>query len=540
MPRNDRRGRVRPWIAALIGITIVGCGPLGGCGSGSVAAGGSESPEAGHPILAEGPMEDSDPELGSEVDARAEESGAPELPVEASRAREAALGVLGEEGTFGAYAGGPSALPEPESPDLTNLDALPGSRGGGGGASKSSGGPALDGNALGRFVPLEGAEALENFYAALHRLKAGEDEDGKVRVLLYGASHTAADIYPTYLRAYLNERFGDGGPGYVSLVQTNRWYRLLAWTVSSSKHWLIEHAQRKGSREDGHFGLLGASATSKRKSAKSTLSPRISGPKGEHNTTYELFFLAQPGGGKLSLTIDGEAKKAVKTAADEPGAGYATFTVPGGPHEVAVRPDGSGEVRLFGMTAEYDRDGVVVDTLGINGTRASNNLKWDEASWSDNVRRRAPDLYVLAYGTNEANDRGQPISHYKRSLATVLDRLKAAAPGASCVLLGPGDFPKKQPDGSYAPRERLTQIVAAQSEVAAAKGCAFWDAYAFMGGEGSMNLWAKATPQMGRGDHIHLTRRGYVRMGMAFTDALMQGFDGSSKGSPGSASVAAK
>ncbi len=516
---------MRPWLAALIGITIVGCGPLGGCGSGNVAAGGSESPEVGHPRLVEGPTGDADG--AAEPDAALERADAPQLPVEASRAREAALGALGEEGTFGAYAGDgelPSTLQGAEGSELSGLDALPGSQGGSGGASGSSQG-APDGNALGRFIPLQGADALDSFYGALRRLQAGEDEDGKVRVLLYGASHTAADIYPTYLRAYLNERFGDGGPGYVSLVQTNRWYRLLAWTVTSSKHWLIEHAQRKGSREDGHFGLLGASATSKRKSAKSRLTPRISGPEGDHSTTYELFFLAQPGGGKLNLTIDGEAKPPVKTAADEPRAGYATFRVPGGPHEIEISPDGSGEVRLFGMTAEYDRSGVVVDTLGINGTRASNNLKWNEATWSDNVRRRAPDLYVLAYGTNEANDRGQPIAHYKRSLASVLDRLRAAAPQASCVLLGPGDFPDKQADGRYEPRPRLTEIIAAQSEVAAAKGCAFWDAYAFMGGEGSMDLWAKARPQMGRDDHIHLTRRGYVRMGMAFTDALMQGFD---------------
>jgi hypothetical protein len=27
-------------------------------------------------------------------------------------------------------------------------------------------------------------------------------------------------------------------------------------------------------------------------------------------------------------------------------------------------------------------------------------------------------------------------------------------------------------------------------------------------------------------DHIHFTRRGYVRVGMAITDAIMAGYDG--------------
>lgn len=518
MRQSCLEDRIRPWLAALVGVWIVGCGPLGGCGSGNVAAGESARPEQGHPMLVEGP---SDPAFEGDAKVSPPEAAASgsASAAEAVRAHDAALSVLGEKMSFGTSL---QTDPSQVSAVVGGLDALPGSEGGGG---RGQSAPAIDGTTLGRFVPLEGAEHLGDFYSALRRLRAGKKDDGKVRILLYGASHTAADIYPTYLRAYLGERFGDGGPGYVSLVQTNRWYRLLAWTVTSTKHWLVEHAQRKGSREDGFFGLLGASTTSKRKSAKSRLKPRVSGPDGDHKTTYDLYFLAQPGGGGLRLTIGGETRELVSTKAGSAGPGYASYTVAGGPHEIEISPDGSGEVRLFGMTVEYDRPGIVVDTLGINGTRASNNLRWDQATWADNIRRRAPDLYVLAYGTNEATDAGQPLAAYKRSLGRVLDRYRAAAPEASCVLLGPGDFPKKLSNSGYGPRERLTEVISAQSEVAAAKGCAFWDAYAFMGGEGSMDLWAKATPQMGRGDHIHLTRRGYVRLGMAFTDALMQGFD---------------
>jgi hypothetical protein len=47
-----------------------------------------------------------------------------------------------------------------------------------------------------------------------------------------------------------------------------------------------------------------------------------------------------------------------------------------------------------------------------------------------------------------------------------------------------------------------------------------------MGGDLSMVQWANAVPPMAKSDHIHLTRRGYVRMGMALTDAMMLEFDG--------------
>ena len=100
-----------------------------------------------------------------------------------------------------------------------------------------------------------------------------------------------------------------------------------------------------------------------------------------------------------------------------------------------------------------------------------------------------------------------------------------AAPQADCLLMGPGDFPQKGEDGVYGPRESTSAILRAQREIALAHGCAFWDLRAFMGGEGSMVDWVAATPPMAKSDHIHFTRRGYVRVGMGLVDAMMAGFD---------------
>ena len=146
----------------------------------------------------------------------------------------------------------------------------------------------------------------------------------------------------------------------------------------------------------------------------------------------------------------------------------------------------------------------------------------------DNIRRRDPDLIILAYGTNESVDEDQPIEIYRRQLTEVLDRLHRASPEAACMLVGPGDFPVKDGENGFLPRPRLTQIVAVQREVATASGCAFWDALTFMGGEGSMVTWAAAEPAMAQSDHLHLTRRGDMRMGMALGDALMFRFDSDS------------
>lgn len=383
---------------------------------------------------------------------------------------------------------------------------------------------AHNGNALGLFVPIEqpkGQAALARFHAALADLEAGRDDDGKVRVLLYGASHTQADVYPGYLRAYLQTRFGDGGSGFLSLHRVNNFFRYTSWSIDETKGWTVEHAQRREARKDGLFGLLGASGSSANKRDKTLLIPSSGTRAGQ----YELYYLAQPGGGSFRLLVDGNKLATVDTDAKQIGPGYHAFTVDEGEHVIEVRVVGDGEVRIFGITAEREQPGVVVDTLGIAGTRASNMLDWNEAIHADNLAHRKPDLIVLAYGTNEATDEDQSISRYKANLREVIGRLQRAAPQASCLLVGPGDFPRELDDDVWTVRPRVIEIVEAQRDVAYELGCGFWDMMAFMGGSNSMHTWATSRPQMASKDHIHLTKRGYVRMGMVLTDALMAGFD---------------
>lgn len=410
-----------------------------------------------------------------------------------------------------------------------NLDALPGSEGTGPDGNALA--PSINGNALGQFILLdrgEGIDPLAHFHDALRRLDQGLDEDGKVRVVVYGASHTAADIYPTYLRAYLQKRFGDGGLGFQPLVRPSKYSRPFAVTIDSSRGWKVEHAQKSDAREDGMWGLLGASAATSKKRDYTRISFNTTDKAAEQpaRTRYELFFLRQPGGGKFKVTVGDGKPFTVDARAKQPTPGYHSFERPGGPQTIEIRPQGDGEVRLYGVTVENAARGVVVDTLGIGGTRASNHLKWNEFVWADNFKRREPDLVIYAYGSNEAVDEDQPIGFYRKQLTEVLARMRRAAPDASCVLVGPGDFPLKQPDGTLRPRPRVADIVATQREVAREAGCGFWNTVQFMGGEGSMPYWAGAQPAMAMSDHLHLNRRGYTRMGMALADALMFDFDG--------------
>ncbi|MFO7567397.1 MAG: GDSL-type esterase/lipase family protein [Enhygromyxa sp.] len=501
-----------------------------GCGSPSCT---TSSPQAAGPTQADDSVRET--EAGAteaELDAEDPDEVLPAYNPQALAARyDAQRALLGEDSLFEDLEGNPIApsIAPQDGGELASVDddillSLPGS--GGFGLDGSARGDATaNGNALGLYVPIENPKdgpALAHFHEALRKLAAGEDEDGKVRVLVYGASHTQADVYPGYLRAYLQTRFGNGGQGFVSLVKVNRWFRYADWNIEETKGWKCEHAQRSSSRKDGYYGLLGACGSTTSKRDKTTLVPRNQSASA---SAYELWYLAQPGGGRLELFVDGKKQGVVDTKARQIGPGYYSFAVDPGSHKIEVRAKGDGEIRLFGLVMESDSPGVVVDTLGIAGTRASNMLAWDQEIWTDNIRRRDPDLYILAYGTNEATDEDQPISVYRKNLREVLSRLRNAAPEASCLLLGPGDFPREIEEDVWVPRPRVAEIIEAQRDIAYEMGCGFWDGLAFMGGVNSMHTWATSRPQMASRDHIHLTKRGYVRMGMAVTDAMMASFD---------------
>jgi len=379
----------------------------------------------------------------------------------------------------------------------------------------------VNGNALGSFVPVENESALAHFHAALDQLASHPEQKNKVRIAAYGASHTQADIYSSYLRYYLQERFGNGGPGFLPLGMERGWGQ--HDFAVKSHGLLVEYVQSKGPPPHGRFGLSGSAAVAK-PSAWARVEPRDGNDPELAASQYGLFYAVEPEGAEISVSLDDGEPVLLPTRANEVAARSKFFERPLGWHALEVRATGSGPSRLFGVSVERRQPGLVIDTLGIRGSRAATMLFWDQALWEEPLRQRAPDLVMLAYGTNETTDQGQPIEEYASALERVLTRVRQALPEASCVLVGPGDFPKAQGEG-WVTRPRLLEIIAEQRRLAPRFGCGFWDAYAFMGGAGSMAEWAHSNPRLAGTDHIHLTPRGYVRMGMSLGDALLRAYD---------------
>lgn len=357
-------------------------------------------------------------------------------------------------------------------------------------------------------VWIEGSDALRHFHGALAALR--RDPSRRVRVLHYGDSNVAADVWTMVAREVLQQRFGDGGPGYFLPRGHGSWHRV-PLRVQSQGQWL---SRRRGFARDfgpadGLWGLAGVGVEPGSAGAR----VRVAVPAGPEGRVFELHALGRPRPpGALAVRIDGGEWQRVDLRHDRPGLILRRWRLDGGAHEVEVRHAG-GRPRLLGMVVEH-RSGVVYDVLGINGHRASAINHWNEELLRAQLTHRRPDLVVLSYGGNEALDPNLPIDAYEAQTRAAVARIRSLAPEASCLMVGPLASVRR-----YA--ERMRAVTEVQRRIAPQLGCAFWDSSRTSGGHGTLHRWVRY-PGMVSGDRLHLGRHGYELVGREFATALLR------------------
>ncbi len=430
------------------------------------------------------------------------------LPMTEEQAREATAAVLGEELAANL---GPEALAasdDDEVPEVVETHA---------GARIE----AEELKGLVREIEDPSGRAMDAFYEAL-RETASSGSKRITRIAHWGDSTIAADDVTSTLRRRLQKRFGDAGHGFLLIGKGNMPYRHRDVINVESGNWNV-HSLIHGERDDGRYGFGGVLHRS-RGDGRARFGTVDKGGIGRAVSRFELYYQVHPKGAPVILTVDQDEPRTVETRADEPQDAWASVDVPDGPHTLSLRVGSGGEARLYGMVMERPGPGVVYDSLGIVGARAARLLNLDETHIAGQVAHRASDLLVIAFGGNEADDRGMNFERYEASLARVVRRLRAGRPEASCLLVAPLDQGERDRRGRIRTMPNIPKIVEAQRRVAQAEGCGFFDTFMAMGGPGSMGRWYKSKPRLGWGDFRHATPGGYEVIGNLIYKALLSGF----------------
>jgi lysophospholipase L1-like esterase len=353
---------------------------------------------------------------------------------------------------------------------------------------------------------LEGAGALVPFFEQLSH----PPENMSLHILQYGDSHTASDDWANQMRQDFQAKFGAGGPGYTLPGHPFLGYRRFDSKGANSRGWYTGGIVTR--KDDGVDGLAGISLTSQSAGETVTLSVECE--------QLELHYLRQPGGGQLEFSVDGAPTETIDTDGQN-GPGVYSYAASPGPHQYTLRTLSAAPVRLFGWVAQ-NHAGVTYETLGINGAQANLMLEWNPAVLAPELTSRDPALIVLAYGTNEALSRSWTAEGYRAVLTEIIQRLRAAVPVASILLIGPPDC-EYRTRGRRLPFPHLDRVIEIQRDVAMSNGCAFWDWRAAMGGPGSVRQWVQAG--LGQGDYTHLTGAGYRTAGDMLFEEMMQQYN---------------
>lgn len=362
-------------------------------------------------------------------------------------------------------------------------------------------------------VPIEDpANELGRFFG---RLEAVEEKrpGALVRITHLGDSPLTGDLISGEARQMLQKELGDGGPGFVLAARPWGWYGHQGIRMEA-KGWTARSPLLLPGN-GGHHGLGLVSFTSSSASARS----EIRREKGKF-TRAELTFSAAPGRGTLLVSVDGGPEAEVPTSAPQLRAGHFAAQAPGGAERVDLRPKGDGEVTLYGVVLETDGPGLVYDAIGANGASIHALNLLDETDWIESLALRRSDLVILNYGTNESTMAGIGGPRYEKEYAEAIRRVRLALPDASILVMAPMDRGVRLEDGSIGTLPSIRRLVSVQKRIAATNGCAFFDTFAAMGGEGTMGRWYGSEPRLVTGDFTHTTKPGSDRVARLLVGAL--------------------
>nr|WP_239989198.1 SGNH/GDSL hydrolase family protein [Corallococcus macrosporus] len=357
--------------------------------------------------------------------------------------------------------------------------------------------------------------ALAPFFASLDGLAMGTETEPVV-IEAFGNSLIAGDRIVDVLRDDLSEAFGSAGRGLL-LVDRMAPYGGRGRTSASASGWQPRTLGEL--RAPPHaFGITGVYHLATRAKARSRFT--LDGePRGA------LWWLDVPDAGALSISSGGEVL--ARTEPTGSGASRAThFELPEGARTLEVVAESQGAV-VQGVVLQHARPGIVLDMLGVPSSDAGLYARVDGAALKSQLAQRAPRLLVFFLGGNESKRiewKRLDMEKLRADLSALLRRAREAAPGSACLLVGPMDAVK----GPGAKAQALTQrpsleaVNAAEREVALAEGCAFFDFYAAMGGEGALARF-HASGFM-HDDLVHPRGAGLDVLGHLVTDALLRAY----------------
>lgn len=387
--------------------------------------------------------------------------------------------------------------------------------------------------------------ALSDFFNSLSEV---ETKNTLIRILHYGDSQLEGDRISDYLRNRLQLRFGGWGPGIILPYDISN--SRISVRQKESKNWVKYAIYGNTTKlKNGFYGIGASSYIYKNKtigeknetkivkkySQKSIENPdgtsyfvndsskviydtiisnfqenadawfdiantNISYPRvRQYNRVSLLYSADKPFFIKLNSKNGIEKTELLpQTFAD-----CKTWDI--GDNKAGVTLNFKGESPYFYGVALDGNSGVAVDNFPMRGSSALGFESINRKMLAELYSKMNVKLIILQYGINLIPEPKSNYSWYENSFSKQLAAIKAAAPKASILVIGPSDISLKTAEG-YESYPNITLIRDAMKKAAFKNGCAFWDLYSAMGGRNSMSSWVENN--LAAKDFTHFSTKG--------------------------------
>ena len=363
--------------------------------------------------------------------------------------------------------------------------------------------------------------ALDNFFAALDAV-AQKRSGAAATVVTLGNSLIASDHVTDIARERLVEEFGSAGRGYLLPDRLSKLGGRRVRTGRGTPGWIIHtFAQKKQKRSD--FGFAGSMHESSVKGDR--IRWRTDGAR-----RVEVFWLDHKRAAPfvVSAVTKRGKQRIMRVQPERPGAPddkVLELELPDDAKQLVVTAEGKGVV-LYGAALSNEVPGVTWDTIGVPASDAAMYMGVEEARFKRQLKARDPALVVAMIGGNETRSlafKWTNLDEVRGHYAALLDRIKAAAPDASCLAVAPIDAAKATSAGAtLTTRPQLVQVVEMEREVAREKGCGFLNLFEAMGGRGSLQRFHRRG--LINDDLVHPKGKGGDVMGQLLADALLDSY----------------
>ncbi|MBR1784103.1 MAG: hypothetical protein IJ760_01530 [Bacteroidales bacterium] len=359
----------------------------------------------------------------------------------------------------------------------------------------------------------------EHYFDPFWRQARAAKREGRVlRVLHYGDSQIEMDHITSRLRAYMQSRFGGGGPGMIPFRPITPSPTVRGGASGELLH-LASFGDSTVVKSRGDYGPMMQCFRMADGSATATV--RAAQGKQVDNRAKafsRVTLLFNNRGQRLaaSLTDRQHRGKPIDSLCTASGIGSVAWRLDSASNslQLSVR----GQADLYALLVD-DGPGVAVDNIPMRGCSGQQFTLVPEGKLAAAYAQMDVGLVIMQFGGNSVPylKTTKQVSTYCQSLGRQIDHVRRCCPKARVLFVGPSDMSTRQ-RGQMQTYPIIPELIDSLAATATAHGAAFWSIYHAMGGANTMPQWTRQG--LAGQDYIHFSQRGADLMGDRMAQAL--------------------